>query len=106
MNAWVWIYRLSWWIIALLLLVFIAFRFSPRIRAWRGYQDHKAALEESNRQRAERLQEYQERQERFRRDPAYVETVAREAGMVMPGESVFRREAQAESNIIIDGVAP
>ena len=106
MNAWVFIYRLSWWIIALLLLVFIAFRFSPRIRTWKDYQNRKAALEESNRVRAEKLEDYQERQARFMSDPAYVETVAREAGMVMPGEAVFRHDAPAASNIIIDGVAP
>jgi len=106
MNAWVFIYRLSWWIIALLLLVFVAFRFSPRIRIWKDYQHRKAALEESNRLKAEKVQDYQERQERFQHDPAYVKTVAHEAGMVMPGEAVFRDETQSASNIIIDGVAP
>lgn len=64
--------------------------FLPRCHHLRQLQRHKAELQAENRETEALTRALQEKQKRFNTDPAYVERVARETGMVKPDEVVFQ----------------
>lgn len=64
--------------------------FLPKTHNYQGLQKRKDVLEQGNAQMESRVRQLQQNQKRFRTDPAFVERVAREQGMAMPGETIFR----------------
>lgn len=90
MNIWSIIYRFSWGLLALLIVIGFILIFTPKARKLAELQRVKAELELRNAERTEQIRDLQERQERFVSDPEYVEHTAREAGLVSPGEIVYK----------------
>jgi cell division protein FtsB len=64
--------------------------FLPRCHHLRQLQQRKAELQAENRETEAMTRALQAKQKRFSTDPAYVERVARETGMVKPDEVVFQ----------------
>ena len=62
----------------------------PRCRRLNEMYRVKEQREQENLELADKTSELQSNQERFARDPAFVERTARDAGLVKPGETVFK----------------
>lgn len=90
MNSWRVIYRFSWVLLALLIVIGLILIFTPKTAKMAELQARKAELERQNADKARQIKELQIRQERFISDPEFVEHTAREAGMVMPDETVYK----------------
>ena len=90
MNAWVAIYRFAWGALIVLAVIGLLCIFMPRLHGLTGLQRKKAALQEENRLKENRITDLRTRQQRFRSDPAYVELTARRMGMVKGNETVIR----------------
>lgn len=90
MNVWSIIYRFSWGLLAVLIAIGFILIFTPKTRKLAQLQGVKAQIEEQNAQKAEQIKELKTRQERFNSDPEFVEHTAREAGMIMPDETVYK----------------
>jgi len=90
MNIWSIIYRFSWGLLAILLVIGFVLIFTPKARKLAQLQRVKAEIEARNAERDEQIKALQIRQERFVSDPEFVEHTAREAGMVMEGEVVYK----------------
>jgi cell division protein FtsB len=90
MNFWVVLYRIAWIVVIVALTIGIVCVFLPKCYSYQELKKRRQALEESNVRTEARIRGLERRQERFRTDPEYVERVAREQGMVKPGETVFR----------------
>ncbi len=90
MNIWNIIYRFSWGLLAVLIVIGLILIFTPKARKLAYLQGVKAEIEARNAEKAEQVKDLQTRQERFVSDPEFVEHTAREAGLVMAGEVVFK----------------
>jgi cell division protein FtsB len=90
MNVWNIIYRFSWGLLAVLIVIGFILLFTPLWRKQANLQREKAEKEARIAERAEQIKELQIRQERFVSDPEFVEHTAREAGLVLPGEVVYK----------------
>ncbi len=90
MNIWNIIYRFSWGLLAVLIVIGFILIFTPKARKLAYLQDVKMEIEDRNAEKAEQIKELQTRQERFVSDPEFVEHTAREAGLVMAGEVVYK----------------
>lgn len=90
MNIWGIIYRFSWGLLAVLAVVGLFLVFTPKTRKLAYLQRVKAEIEGRNAEKADQIKELQSRQERFISDPEFVEHTAREAGLVMPDEIVYK----------------
>jgi cell division protein FtsB len=64
--------------------------FVPRAHTHQELQRRKRALEEGNARLESKIRQLDEKQQRFRTDPDFVERIAREQGMAKPGETIFR----------------
>lgn len=90
MNIWSIIYRFSWGLLAILIVIGFILIFTPKARKLAQLQRVKAEIEVRNAEKEEQIKALQIRQERFVSDPEFVEHTAREAGMVMEGEVVYK----------------
>lgn len=90
MNIWNIIYRFSWGLLAVLIVIGFVLIFTPKARKLAYLQGVKTEIESRNAGKADQINELQIRQERFVSDPEYVEHTAREAGLVMAGEVVYK----------------
>ncbi len=90
MNIWNIIYRFSWGLLAILIVIGFILIFTPKARKLAYLQGKKANKEALIAEKAEQIKDLQIRQERFVSDPEYVEHTAREAGLVMAGEVVYK----------------
>jgi cell division protein FtsB len=90
MNLWVLIYRFAWLVVIASCAVAIVCVFLPKTHNYQTLQKRKDALEQGNALMEARERQLEQNQKRFRSDPAFVERVAREQGMAMPGETIFR----------------
>lgn len=90
MNIWNIIYRFSWGLLAILIVIGFILIFTPKVRLWAGLQRDKAEIETRSAEKTEQIKDLQIRQERFVSDPEFVEHTAREAGLVMAGEVVYK----------------
>lgn len=95
MNTWVVIYRFAWFLVILLIVIGITLIFLPKCRQYRELQGKKAAIEEETRSIEAAVKKAQIQQEQLQWDAAFVERVAREQGMVKPGETVFKLTHEA-----------
>jgi cell division protein FtsB len=103
MNLWVLIYRFAWLVVIAACAVAIVCVFLPKTHNYQTLQKRKEALEQGNALMEARERQLEQHQKRFRSDPAFVERVAREQGMAMPGETIFRFPA---TNAAPRGVSP
>jgi cell division protein FtsB len=90
MSQWSIIYRFAWVALGLLVLVGMGFMFLPLVQEDREYQRRESDLREEIRADEERVRELREKQARFQSDPAFVERVAHEIGLVKQDEVIFR----------------
>ena len=90
MNGWSAVYRSAWVALFILFTIGLVCIFLPKCHHLRQLQQHKAELQRENRETASLTRALQAKQERFSSDPAYVERVARETGMVKPNEVIFQ----------------
>jgi len=90
MNFWVLLYRFAWIVVIVSVVIGIVCVFLPKCHSFQELQKRKLTLEESNARLDARVREMEKRQERFRNDSEFVERIAREQGMVKPGETVYK----------------
>ena len=99
MNIWVFIYRMAWAMLALLLLVGIGYVFYPPIRQFDELRQREARLDEDTRFQEELLKHLKTKQERLINDAHFVERIAREKlGLSKPGETIFKISDASYSN--------
>jgi len=89
-NFWVWVYRITWILIAMVGLICVICLFIPMYSRYRGFEQKKVELLEQKRLEELRLSRLRRQQEQFASDPAFVERTAREAGMVKSNEAVLK----------------
>ncbi len=90
MDIWNVMTRFSLGLLAVLAVIGLILVFTPKARELARLQSIKARLEVRNAEKADQIKQLQIRQERFISDPEYVEHTAREAGLVMPDETVYK----------------
>lgn len=90
MNFWVLVYRFAWIAIVASCVMALICVFLPKTHNYQTLQKRKAVLEQGNAQIEAKVRQLRQNQRRFQTDPAFVERVAREHGMAMPGETIFK----------------
>ncbi len=90
MNIWSMIYKFSWGLLAILILIGLLCVFTPKCRTLARLQDTRTELEEKNTETSVQIKDLKIKQERFSTEPAFVERTARESGMVSEGEVVYK----------------
>lgn len=90
MNFWVMLYRFAWIIVIVCCVIAVICVFVPRAHTQQELQRRKRSLEDNNARLESRIRQLDEKQQRFRTDPEFVERIAREQGMAKPGETIFR----------------
>lgn len=90
MRLWNLLYRGAWIALAALIAAGAAGMIVPKWREYRAAQARKAEAEERVRLEEEMLGLLKERQERFARDPRFVQQLAHDLGMARPNEVLFR----------------
>ena len=90
MNYWVTIYRVAFGAVIVLVTIAIISAFVPKLRKHHEEYRKRTEFQQENRILAEQVKVLRNKQERFTRDPNYVERTAREIGMVKPDEMVFK----------------
>lgn len=76
--------------IVILGLVGLTFLFLPKLNQLRNMQKQKDGLEQENKEMERKISELKQVQEKFNTDPAFVERMGREAGLVKSNEVIFR----------------
>jgi len=84
------IYRFSWALLAVLVVIGLLCVFTPKCRTLTRLQTTHSTLDIENSEKAEDITELKINQERFASEPSFVERTAREAGMVTSGEVVYK----------------
>lgn len=90
MNFWVMLYRFAWIIVIVCCAIAVICVFVPRAHTHQELQRRKRLLEEGNARLESKIRDLDEKQQRFRSDPEFVERIARRQGMAKPGETIFR----------------
>jgi cell division protein FtsB len=103
MFNWNLIYRTTCGLLILVLLVAGALTFMPKIKTLRTVQAEKAKEEDLERQERELLQALKEKQDRFARDPRFVQQIAHDMGMAKPGEVLFKFQDTTNVPLILPG---
>ncbi len=90
MNGWNLAIRAAYTVLTVLFVGVLVLLFVPKVRQLRTLQSRETELRKENRLLEAQIQELKNNQEKFTRDPAFVERVARETGLISPGELVYR----------------
>ena len=90
MNVWVIIYRVTWVLIAVVLLGVVVVLFIPKYAKYKDMQKEQALRQEEKQLLELKAERLQLKQERFATDPAFVERTARGEGMVKSNETVCK----------------
>jgi len=90
MNYWVILYRIAWGLLVILLVIGVTCVFLPQCNRLRELQRQRVSLEEQNRHTEALTRDLREKQEKFDSDTAFVVRTARETGLVMPNETVYK----------------
>ena len=90
MNFWVMLYRFAWIIVVVCCVIAVICVFVPSAHTHQELQKRKRSIEDGNARLESRIRQLDEKQQRFRTDPEFVERIAREQGMAKPGETIFR----------------
>ena len=104
MSPWVVIYRSMWGLLLTLVVIGLICVFTPKCQSIRELQRKKATIQEENRRIDQATQELRLKRERFESEPAFVERVAREAGMVRMDEVMFQVTNEPEHRSRQDGL--
>ncbi len=89
MDFWKLIYRFSWTLLAVLVVIGLTLVFAPKLRSIAQLREKKNMLTAENEALEAQIRATREKQRRFTTEPSYVERTAREIGMVRPGETVY-----------------
>jgi cell division protein FtsB len=101
MSFWDGLYRSACAALALLFVVGLAMVFVPRWQEYRDLQRRRAEAEARLQLHEEMLHRLKENQERFHRDPRFVERLAHDLGMARHDEIIFRfRERDDEGDVM------
>jgi len=99
MNYWVIVYRIAWGLLIALFAVGVTCVFLPQCNRLRELQRQRVNLEEQNRHTEALTRELKDKQDKFDSDPAFVVRTAREIGLAMPDETVYKTtNAQSQVN--------
>ncbi len=90
MSTWRLIYRFSWALLGVLVIIGLLCVFTPKCRSLSRLQTTRNTLQEQNEAKEEEIKDLKIKQERFTTEPAFVERTARESGMVKPDEVVYK----------------
>jgi cell division protein FtsB len=90
MSTWGMIYRFSWGLLAVLIVIGLLCVFTPKCRTLSRLQTTRTDLEQKNTDTTAEIKDLKIKQERFTSEPAFVERTARESGMVAPGEVIYK----------------
>ena len=77
-------------VVIVVLVSSAAVLFLPEIRRYQASEQRLIEINGILSDKSSQLQELEERQRRFKTEPAYVEHVAHELGLAHPSETVFR----------------
>jgi cell division protein FtsB len=99
MSATAWVIRCLWIAVIAICTLGGLYRFRPRCRDLRGLQSRQQQIQAENSKMQADILDLKHRQHAFETNPAYVERVARESGMVKSNETVIRltREPAADA---------
>lgn len=92
MSFWVFIYRIAWIFLVALISIGIFSLFYPQYRQHQAYTHKREILQEEIRLQQELIESLKIKQERFQRDPKFVEHLAHEWGLAKPDETIFKFE--------------
>ena len=90
MSYWSVIWRFTWIVTAVLLVVGLVALFMPKLRSYRDLQARRLTLTEDNVKLRWQIHELEQNQQRFKTNPEFVERLAREQGRVKPGETLYK----------------
>lgn len=90
MSFWVFIYRVAWVLLVVLISIGVFSLFYPQYRQYRAYKVQEEELEAEIRHHRELMQSLKKKQDRFERDPEFVEHMAHEWGLAKPNETLFK----------------
>ena len=90
MNLWVAVYRICWVALVVLAVVGLTCVFVPRFNSYQTLQNEKVRKENENRLTAKQIDGLKQNQASFQTDAGFVEHSARQQGMVMTGETVYK----------------
>ena len=90
MNYLATISKLAWGLLLVLCLVGLSCLFIPKLQALRELHRRKEEVQSENLSTESRIRDLRTKRERFASDPAFVERVARESGMLKSDETVFK----------------
>jgi len=90
MNYWVLIYRCAWVALVALCVVGLVCIFLPECRTYEGLQDKRGRLAAETQALDLSIRDLQRKQSRMPADREFVERTARELGMAMPGETIYK----------------
>ncbi len=90
MNIWGLIYRFSWALLTAMVAAGLILVFTPKARKLAWLQNIRQQLETESAAQADQIKALQIKQERFNRDPEFVEHTAREAGLVSAHEIMYK----------------
>ncbi len=90
MSTWRLIYRFSWALLGVLVVIGLLCVFTPKCRSLTRLQKTRAEIEQQNADKEDEIKDLKVKQERFTTEPAFVERTARESGMVSPNEIVYK----------------
>lgn len=105
MSFWVFIYRIAWVLLVVLIAIGIFSLFYPQYRQYRVYKDRQTELREQIRHENELIQTLKSKQHKFQHDPEYVEHIAHEMGLAKPNETIFQF-VDDETNSTVPDAAP
>jgi len=90
MSYWSVIWRFTWVVTAVLLVIGLVTLFMPKCRSFQDLQSRRLNLTEENGKLRGQIHELEQNQQRFKTDPEFVERLAREQGRVKPGETLYK----------------
>lgn len=90
MNIWVIVYRITWVLIALVLLGVVVVLFIPKYAKYKDMQRQQAVRQEEKQLLELKASRLQLKQERFTTEPGFVERTARGEGMVKSNETICK----------------
>ncbi len=85
-----WLYRTTWVLLAVLVIIGLSLIFMPRIAQYREYRRREGLRAEAVRETEDAIQNLRRQQELFRTDPRYAERIAHDLGMARTNEVLYR----------------
>ena len=90
MSYWVTVYRSAWVALVVLAVAGAAVLFMPKWREYREYQRRQVEAADKLRLEEEMLKVLKMKEDRFQRDPRFVEQIAHDLGLAKTNEVIFK----------------